>query len=113
MYFDNNNINNNNNNNNPWALHFKTKFDLCFTVSYSTRQSVVLLGWGISPPQDRCLRITTQTQEKTRQNSMSRRGFETMMPVFQRAKAVYSLHGAATSVLILVNMFEDINEFLR
>jgi hypothetical protein len=40
----------------------------------------------------------TQTQNKRRQTSMPRVGFESMTPVFERAKTVYTLHRAATVI---------------
>jgi hypothetical protein len=52
------------------------------------RQSVGLLGRGISPSQDRYL---TQTQNKHKQTSMPRVGFETTIPVFERAKKFHVL----------------------
>jgi hypothetical protein len=56
------------------------------------RHSVGLLGRGISPSQGRYL---TRTQNKHRQTSMSRMGFEPTIPVFERAKSVHALDRAA------------------
>jgi hypothetical protein len=39
---------------------------------------------------------TTQTQNKDAQTSMPRRGFETMVSVFERANTIYSLNRSAT-----------------
>jgi hypothetical protein len=50
------------------------------------RESVGLLGRGISPSQGRYLT----------QISMPQVGFEPMIPVFERAKAVYAVDRAAT-----------------
>jgi hypothetical protein len=59
------------------------------------RQSVGLLGRGISTPQDRYL---TQTQNKHRQPWV---GFEPTIPVFQRAQTFHALDRAA----ILIGFF--------
>jgi hypothetical protein len=41
---------------------------------------------------------TTQTQNKRTQTSMPRVGFEPTIPVFERAKTVHALDGAATVI---------------
>jgi hypothetical protein len=41
---------------------------------------------------------TTQTQNKRTQTSMSRVGFESTIPVFERAKTVHSLDRAANVI---------------
>jgi hypothetical protein len=61
-----------------------------FSISWSFTQSVVLLGRGISPPQGRYLHRTTQTQNKSRNTSMSWMGFEFTVPVFEGAKTVHA-----------------------
>jgi hypothetical protein len=40
----------------------------------------------------------TQTQNKRRQTSMSRVGFEPTIPAFERAKTIYDLDRAATAI---------------
>jgi hypothetical protein len=59
------------------------------------RESAGLLGRGISPPQGCYL---TQRLNKSRQISMPRVGFEPMIPVFERARTVHALDGAATLI---------------
>jgi hypothetical protein len=55
------------------------------------RQSVGLLGRGISPTQGCFLHRTTQTQNKRRQTSMPWVGFEPTIPAFERAKIFYAV----------------------
>jgi hypothetical protein len=55
--------------------------------------SVDFFGRVISPSQGRYL---TQTQNKHKQISMPRVGFDTTIPAFARAKAVHALDRAAT-----------------
>jgi hypothetical protein len=59
------------------------------------RQSVTLVGRGISPKQGWYLYRTTQTQNKRRQTSMPWVGFETTIPEFERAKIFHGLDRAA------------------
>jgi hypothetical protein len=61
----------------------------------SYRESVGLLGRGISPTQGRYLYGTTQTQDKSQQISVPRVEFEPMIPVFQRTKAFHTLNRVA------------------
>jgi hypothetical protein len=70
----------------PWGTWPQIRF-----IFYT--QSVGLLGWVISPS----LRTHrwTQTQNKCKQTSMPRVGFESMIPVFQREKTVHALDHAA------------------
>jgi hypothetical protein len=70
-----------------------------FLVSflYST-QSVGLLGRGISPSQGRYLHTGKHKQNKRIQTSMPQVGFEPTIPVFERAKSVHALDGAATVI---------------
>jgi hypothetical protein len=63
---------------------------------HNPRQSIGLLGREISPSQGRYLHRTTQTQNKRRQTSMPRVGFEPKIPVFASAKTVHALHREAT-----------------
>jgi hypothetical protein len=56
------------------------------------RHSVGLLELVISPSQGRYL---TQTQNKHRQTSMPREGFEPTIPAFERAKTIHDLDRAA------------------
>jgi hypothetical protein len=65
------------------------------SVSQSYRQSVGLLGRGVSPSQDRCLHKTTQTHNKRRHIDIPRVGFEPPTPAFDRAKTVHVLHRPA------------------
>jgi hypothetical protein len=62
------------------------------------RQSIWLLGRGISPSQSRYL---TQTQNKCKQTSMPRVGFKLAIPMFERAKTFRALDGAATVIGLL------------
>jgi hypothetical protein len=62
------------------------------------RQSVELLGRGISPSLGRYIHRTTQTQNKSRQTSMPRVWFEPTTPVFERAKTVHASDRAAIVV---------------
>jgi hypothetical protein len=71
-----------------------TGIALLFFFTYT--QTVGLLGWGSSPPQDRCLRRTTQN--KRTQTSMPWVGFEPTTPVFERAKTVPASDRAATVI---------------
>jgi hypothetical protein len=59
------------------------------------RHSVGLLGRVISPSQGRYL---TRTQSTHKQTSIPRVGFEPMIPVFEREKAVHALDRAATVI---------------
>jgi hypothetical protein len=70
---------------------------LCFTVSYSYRQSVGLLWRGISHPQGLYLH-RTQTWSKYRRTLMPRVEFEPTTPVIGRAKTVHALDRAATVI---------------
>jgi hypothetical protein len=67
----------------------------------SYRQSAGLLGRAISPSQGRYLHRITQTQNKRRQTSMPRVGFEPTIPVFERTKTVHALDSAATTYNLL------------
>jgi hypothetical protein len=58
------------------------------------RQSVGLLGLGISPSQGRYIRRTTQRQNT--QTYMPWMGFEHTIPVFERGKTIHALDRAAT-----------------
>jgi hypothetical protein len=67
------------------------------------RHSVGLLIRVISPSQGRYL---TQTQNKHKQTSMARMGFEPTIPVFERAKTVHALDRAATVIgLAMVSIY--------
>jgi hypothetical protein len=56
------------------------------------RQSVGLLGWGISQSQGHYLHRTTQTQNKRRQTFKASVGFEPTIQVFERAKTFHALY---------------------
>jgi hypothetical protein len=62
------------------------------------RQSVELLGRGISLSQGRYLHRTTQTRNKRGQTFMPRLAFEPTTPVFEWAKPVHALDRAATVI---------------
>jgi hypothetical protein len=63
-------------------------------------QSVGLLEREIGPSQGRCLHAERYQQNKGTQTSMFRVGFETTIPVFERAKTVHALDRAATVIAI-------------
>jgi hypothetical protein len=65
-----------------------------FLILYT--ESVGLLGLGISPSQGLYLHIEQHKQNKRTKTSMPRVGFEPTSPVFERAKTVHALDGAAT-----------------
>jgi hypothetical protein len=67
-----------------------------FSVSWAFRQSVELLGRGISPPQGRYLHTGQHKQNKRTQISIPHVGFEPTIPAIERAKAVDALDRAAT-----------------
>jgi hypothetical protein len=90
------------------ALHFIINFVLCFTVSYSSRQSVGLPGQGISPSQCRYLHRTTQTQNKCKQIFVPLVRFEHTAPVSEWVKTVYALDRATTVIGISVSLQEEI-----
>jgi hypothetical protein len=58
----------------PWNALFHFSF-------LTPRQSIGLLGRGISPPQGCYLHMTAQTQNESRQTSMTLLGFEPTIPV--------------------------------
>jgi hypothetical protein len=62
------------------------------------RQSVGLLGRGISPSHGRYLHWTTQTQNKRRQTFMPSVGFEPAIPAFEWAMTFHALDPAATVI---------------
>jgi hypothetical protein len=78
------------------------------------RQSVGLLGRGISPLQDRYL---TQTQNKHQQTSKPWMEFEPTIPVFERVKAFHDLDRAApvlgTTTTIIVKTKRINMSFLK
>jgi hypothetical protein len=63
--------------------------------SESYKQSVGLLGRGISTSQSNYLHRKTQIQNKCRQTLTPRVGFETKIPVFERDKTFRVLGRAA------------------
>jgi hypothetical protein len=77
----------------PWNASFHFSFLIL-------KQTVGLLGRGISPSQSYYLRRTTQTQNKHTQPSMSWVGFEPTIPAFEREKTVHALDRASTVVYI-------------
>jgi hypothetical protein len=62
------------------------------------RQSVRLLGRGISPSQGRYLHRTKRTQNKHRETYMHGVGFKPTIPVSERAKPFRALYRAATVI---------------
>jgi hypothetical protein len=80
-----------------FPLQHRTSVNASFHFSFLIfRQSVGLLGRGISPSQGRYLHRTTQTRNERRQTSMPRVGFEPTTPGVKRAKIVYASVRAAT-----------------
>jgi hypothetical protein len=69
------------------------------------RQSVELLGRGISSSQGRYLYTVQHKQNKRTQTSMSQMGFEPTIPVFERAKTVHDLDRTATVIGIITSTF--------
>jgi hypothetical protein len=67
------------------------------------RQSVGLLGWGISPSQGRNL---SQTQNKYKQTSMPCVGFEPTISMFEQAKTFHALDHATTVTGLLMDILE-------
>jgi hypothetical protein len=62
------------------------------------RQSVGLLGRGISPKQSRYLHRITRTQNKRTQTSMPWMGFEPKIPALERAKTVRTFDHSPTLI---------------
>jgi hypothetical protein len=62
------------------------------------KQSVELLGRGISPWQGRYPHTEQHKQNKRKQASMFRVGFKPTIPVFEWAKTVHALDCAATVI---------------
>jgi hypothetical protein len=62
------------------------------------KQSVGLLGRGISPSQGSYLHTGQHKQNKRTQTSMPQVGFEPMIPAFEQAKTVHALDRAATVI---------------
>jgi hypothetical protein len=77
-----------------WGIGHPWNALLYFSLSI-LRQSVGLLGRGISPSQGRYL---TKTQNKRTQTSMPWVGFEPTVPVFERAKTVHALDRSGTVI---------------
>jgi hypothetical protein len=65
-----------------------------FSVSWSYTQSAGLTGRGNRPSQGLYLR----TQNKRRETSMPRVGFEPTIPAFERAKTIHALDHAASVI---------------
>jgi hypothetical protein len=68
------------------------------SVSQSYRQSVGLLGRGVSYAKGRYLHRTIQTQNKRIQTSMPWVGFEHMISVFEWGNSFHALDGATTMI---------------
>jgi hypothetical protein len=79
-----------------WPSGMSPSEVICSYGSYT--QSVRLLGSGNNLSQGRYLHWTTQTQKKSGQTSTHRLGFELMIPVFERAKAIHALDSATTVI---------------
>jgi hypothetical protein len=76
-----------------WCSHMEHRACVKCFVSLQfldLRQSVGLLGWGISLTQGRYLHRTTQTLNKCRQTSMPWMGFKLMIPAFEQAKTFHA-----------------------
>jgi hypothetical protein len=65
-------------------------------------QFVELLGRAINPSQSRYLHSGQHKQNIRTQTSMSQAGFESTIPVFERAKTVHALDRAATVIGIII-----------
>jgi hypothetical protein len=57
----------------------------------------------MSPSQGRYLHKATQAQKKCGQTFMPRVGFESMIPVFERAKTFHALDRAANVIGVIFN----------
>jgi hypothetical protein len=77
----------------PWPL---------FQFLNPTHCSVGLLEWGISPSQGLYIYTEQHKQNKRRQTSMPRVGFEPTTPVFEGAKRIHASDGAATVILLYI-----------
>jgi hypothetical protein len=73
----------------PWNVSFRFSFLIL-------RQSVGLLGRGISPSQSRYLQRTTKTKNKRRHASIPWVAFEPTIPTFRRVKTIHAFDRAAT-----------------
>jgi hypothetical protein len=83
-------------------LEHRASVKRCFTSFLNLRQSVGLLGQGVSPSKSRYLLRTTQTENKRRKTSMPWVAFEPTIPAFERAKICSALHRAATVIGSLI-----------
>jgi hypothetical protein len=80
-------------------LEHRTSVKRFVSLKFLNLWAVGRTPWtGISPSQGRYLHRTTQTQNKRRQTSMPRVGFEPMTPVFEQAKTIHALDRAATVI---------------
>jgi hypothetical protein len=82
-----------------WAMAY-------FLAWWSYAQSVEPLGREISLSQGGYLHTEQHKHRINMQTSMSRVGFETTIPVFERVKSVYALDSAAWSAVVLVCRWE-------
>jgi hypothetical protein len=90
----------------PW----NTTLHLGFLI---LRQSVRLLGRGMSPSHGHNLHRTTQSQNKSRQTSLPSVRFQPKIPVFERAKTVHALNRGTTVVGMLEYQYYYIPFFLN
>jgi hypothetical protein len=85
-------------------LWLYSPLELCRFFSFLIYiHSIGLLGRGISQSQGRYLHTGQHKQNKRIEIFMHRVGFKHTIPVFERAKMVHALDGAAT-VIGLVSM---------
>jgi FAD synthase len=82
-------------------LEHRASVNRFISLQLDIRQSVGPLERGISPSQGRYLHKATQTQNKRRQTSMSRVGFEPTTPMFERAMTVHALDRAAALICVM------------
>jgi hypothetical protein len=81
------------------SLWFYSPLDLGRFLSFLIyTQSVGLLGRGISPSQGRYLHTKEHKHRISAETSMPWVGFETTIPVFERAKTFHALDRAATVI---------------
>jgi hypothetical protein len=81
-----------------WSKHRASVKKFVSFQFLNLRQSVELLGRGISPSKGRYLHRTTQTENKRRQTSMPWVGFVSTIPVFERTKTFHASEGGATVI---------------
>jgi hypothetical protein len=95
----------------PWRIRLLAcSHSELLTKSESCRQLAGLLGWVTGLSQGRYLHRTTQTQNKCRQTSMSRVGFEPTLPLFQFAKEFHAFDTWATMIGVIRNYLTSLTQ---